>query len=68
MIDVKELKDNNPDFALVLETDSDNKLPNTVDLAYQRVPVHDVIVGSYILVGAGEVNSLLLLISFSCGI
>ncbi|XP_028764106.1 probable cadmium/zinc-transporting ATPase HMA1, chloroplastic isoform X2 [Neltuma alba] len=54
MIDVKELKDNNPDFALVLETDSDDELPNTFDLAYKRVPVHDVTVGSYILVGAGE--------------
>lgn len=56
MVDVKELKDNNPDFALVLETDSDDKLPNTFDLAYKRVPVHDVTVGSYILVGAGEVS------------
>ncbi|KAK4262346.1 hypothetical protein QN277_027916 [Acacia crassicarpa] len=54
MIDVKELKDNNPDFVLVLETDSDDKPPNTFDLAYERVPVHDVTVGSYILVGAGE--------------
>ncbi|KAF7828680.1 putative cadmium/zinc-transporting ATPase HMA1, chloroplastic [Senna tora] len=54
VVDVKELKDNNPDFALVLETDSDDKLPNTFDLAYKRVPVHDVTVGSYILVGAGE--------------
>ncbi|KAF1874160.1 hypothetical protein Lal_00041606 [Lupinus albus] len=53
MIDVKELKENNPDFALVLDT-IDGILPNTVDLAYKRVPVHDVTVGSYILVGAGE--------------
>ncbi|XP_019434684.1 PREDICTED: probable cadmium/zinc-transporting ATPase HMA1, chloroplastic isoform X1 [Lupinus angustifolius] len=53
MIDVKELKENNPDFALVLDT-IDGKLANTVDLAYKRVPVHDVTVGSYILVGAGE--------------
>lgn len=55
MVDVKELKENNPDFALVLDT-NDDKLPNTLDLAYQRVPVHDVTVGSYILVGAGEVS------------
>ncbi|KAK7263195.1 hypothetical protein RJT34_30782 [Clitoria ternatea] len=53
MVDVKELKENNPDFALVLDTDED-ELPNTLDLAYKRVPVHDVTVGSYILVGAGE--------------
>lgn len=53
MVDVRELKENNPDFALVLDT-NDDKLPNTFDLAYKRVPVHDVTVGSYILVGAGE--------------
>ncbi|KAL2333495.1 hypothetical protein Fmac_014708 [Flemingia macrophylla] len=53
VVDVKELKENNPDFALVLVT-NDDKLPNTFDLAYKRVPVHDVTVGSYILVGAGE--------------
>ncbi|CAJ1942905.1 unnamed protein product [Sphenostylis stenocarpa] len=53
MVDVRELKENNPDFALVLDT-KDDKLPNTFDLAYKRVPVHDVTVGSYILVGAGE--------------
>lgn len=54
MVDVKELKENYPDFALVLDL-TDDKLPNTTDLAYKRVPVHDVEVGSYILVGAGEV-------------
>jgi len=54
MVDVRELKENNPDFALVLDT-KDDKLPNTFDLAYKRIPVHDVTVGSYILVGAGEV-------------
>lgn len=53
MVDVRELKENNPDFALVLDT-KDDKLPNTFDLAYKRIPVHDVTVGSYILVGAGE--------------
>ncbi|XP_015890260.3 probable cadmium/zinc-transporting ATPase HMA1, chloroplastic [Ziziphus jujuba] len=53
MIDVKELKENYPDFALVLDINED-ELPNTFDLAYKRVPVHDVEVGSYILVGAGE--------------
>lgn len=54
MIDVKELKENNPDSALVLDT-NDGKLPNITDLSYQQVPVHDVQVGSYVLVGAGEV-------------
>lgn len=54
MIDVKELKENYPDFALVLDINED-KLPNTVDLPYKRVPVRDVEVGSYILIGAGEV-------------
>lgn len=55
MIDVKELKENYPDFALVLDMNED-RLPNTFDLAYKRVPVHNVEVGSYILVGAGEVR------------
>ncbi|KAF8017358.1 hypothetical protein BT93_H2526 [Corymbia citriodora subsp. variegata] len=53
MIDVRELKENYPDFALVLDVD-DEESPNFSDLAYRRVPVHDVAVGSYILVGAGE--------------
>ncbi|XP_031385394.1 probable cadmium/zinc-transporting ATPase HMA1, chloroplastic isoform X2 [Punica granatum] len=53
VIDVRELKENYPDFALVLDVD-DNALPNFSDLAYGRVPVHDVQVGSFILVGAGE--------------
>lgn len=56
MVDVRELKENNPDFALVLDTNDDDKLPNTFDLAYKRVPVHDVTVGSFILVGTGEVG------------
>ncbi|QHO24794.1 putative cadmium/zinc-transporting ATPase HMA1 [Arachis hypogaea] len=34
---------------------SDDKLPNTFNLVYKSVPMHDVIVGSYILVGAGEI-------------
>ncbi|GLT78859.1 hypothetical protein SLA2020_503780 [Shorea laevis] len=53
MVDVKELKENNPDSALVLNVNDDN-LPNFSDLSYKSVPVHDVEVGSYILVGAGE--------------
>nr|AYW01700.1 HMA1 protein [Morus alba] len=53
MIDVKELKENHPEFALVLDM-NDDRLPNTFDLAYKRVPVHNVEMGSYILIGAGE--------------
>lgn len=53
MIDVKDLKENYPDSALVLDT-NDGKLPNITDLSYQKVPVHDIEVDSYILVGAGE--------------
>ncbi|KAK4840787.1 hypothetical protein QYF36_018146 [Acer negundo] len=53
MIDVKELKENNPDSALVLNVNDDNQ-PNISDLDYRSVPVHNVEVGSYILVGAGE--------------
>ncbi|KAK1268499.1 hypothetical protein QJS04_geneDACA006282 [Acorus gramineus] len=54
MVDVKELKDNNPDFALVLEDNSDGS-PQFSELIYKKVPVHDLEVGLYILVKAGEV-------------
>lgn len=54
MVDVKELKENYPDSALVLNLGDDN-LPNVSDLSYRSVPVHEVEVGSYILVGTGEV-------------
>ncbi|XP_068462636.1 probable cadmium/zinc-transporting ATPase HMA1, chloroplastic isoform X2 [Phaseolus vulgaris] len=40
IVDVRELKENNPDFAFVLDT-KDDKLPNTFDLAYKRIPMHD---------------------------
>ncbi|WCJ31276.1 heavy metal atpase 1 [Euphorbia peplus] len=53
MVDVKELKENHPDSALVLDV-NDEKLPDLSDLSYKSIPVHDVGVGSYILVGAGE--------------
>ncbi|XP_026455941.1 probable cadmium/zinc-transporting ATPase HMA1, chloroplastic [Papaver somniferum] len=53
MVDVKELKDGHPDFALVVEMKGD-KLPHLSDLAYKQVPLPDVEVGSYILVRAGE--------------
>ncbi|XVF61254.1 hypothetical protein PTKIN_Ptkin08bG0115500 [Pterospermum kingtungense] len=52
-VDVKELKENYPDSALVLNLGDDN-LPNVSDLSYRSIPVHDVEVGSYILVGTGE--------------
>lgn len=52
-IDVRELKENYPDFALVLEVNNE-KLPNFSDLAYKEVPVNNLKVGSYILVKAGE--------------
>lgn len=56
MIDVKELKDNHPDFALLLDSDGD-KPPQFSKLSYTKVPVHDLKVGSYILVRAGEVRA-----------
>lgn len=54
MTDVKELKESHPDFALVLDMNDDN-LPDTSDLEHRKVPVRDIEVGSYIMVGAGEV-------------
>jgi len=69
MIDVRELKENYPDFVLVLDVD-DEESPKFSDLAYRRVPVHNVAVGSYILVGAGEVSKgqlpYLFIIELSC--
>lgn len=55
MIDVKELKDNHPDFALLLEVNGDRP-PQFSKLNYTKIPVHDLKVGSYILVRAGEVR------------
>ncbi|CAN4079723.1 unnamed protein product [Withania somnifera] len=49
--DVKELKENHPEFALVLQ---DQTSPSFTDLAYSEVPVSDLEVGSVILVKAGE--------------
>ncbi|KAG5528607.1 hypothetical protein RHGRI_029332 [Rhododendron griersonianum] len=54
-IDVKELKENHPDFALVLEV-RNGKSPNFSDLSYAEVPVNNLEVGSYILVKAGELT------------
>ncbi|XP_075090624.1 putative cadmium/zinc-transporting ATPase HMA1, chloroplastic isoform X2 [Nicotiana tabacum] len=52
--DVKELKENHPEFALVLHVDNQT-LPSFADLTYSEVPVSDLEVGSFILVKAGEV-------------
>ncbi|CAA7040751.1 unnamed protein product [Microthlaspi erraticum] len=54
MVDVKELKESNPDSALVIDVDNHNS-PNFFDLSYKSVHVENVQVGSYILVGTGEV-------------
>ena len=60
MIDVKELKDNHPDFALVLEVDDDGQ-PQLIELNYKKIPVCDLEVGSHILVRAGEVCTCMLI-------
>ncbi|XP_031480072.1 probable cadmium/zinc-transporting ATPase HMA1, chloroplastic [Nymphaea colorata] len=52
MVDVKELKENNPEFALLLDIKNGN--PAISSLTYKQVPVQDLEVGSYILVRAGE--------------
>ncbi|XP_039117653.1 probable cadmium/zinc-transporting ATPase HMA1, chloroplastic isoform X2 [Dioscorea cayenensis subsp. rotundata] len=53
MIDVKELKDNYPDHALVLEVNDDQPV-QFLKLNYKKIPVSDLEVGSFILVRAGE--------------
>lgn len=54
MGDVKALKESNPEFALVLDA-FDSAVPHQFSsMASKRVPVHDLEVGSYILVRAGE--------------
>ncbi|XP_057959241.1 probable cadmium/zinc-transporting ATPase HMA1, chloroplastic isoform X2 [Malania oleifera] len=53
MVDVKELKENYPDFAIVLDVEND-KPPQLSDMTSRRVPVHDLEVGSLILIRAGE--------------
>lgn len=55
MIDVKELKDNYPDHALVLEVNDDQPVQFS-KLNYKKIPVSDLEVGSFILVRAGEVR------------
>lgn len=53
MVDVRELKENYPDSALVLDAHN-NETPNFSDLSYKKVPVTEIAVGSFILVQAGE--------------
>ncbi|GJM97617.1 hypothetical protein PR202_ga14554 [Eleusine coracana subsp. coracana] len=53
MVDVRELKENHPEFALLLETKGDEPVQSS-NLTYTKVPVHDLEVGSHILVRAGE--------------
>ncbi|XP_037497092.1 probable cadmium/zinc-transporting ATPase HMA1, chloroplastic isoform X2 [Jatropha curcas] len=57
MVDVKELKENHPASALVLDVNDEKQL-DLSDLSYKSVPVHDVKVGSYILVGTGEATKM----------
>lgn len=53
VVDVRELKENHPDFALVLDL-KHGEPHNFSGLDYNKVPVTDVKVGSHILVQAGE--------------
>ncbi|XP_047087005.1 probable cadmium/zinc-transporting ATPase HMA1, chloroplastic [Lolium rigidum] len=53
MYDVRELKENHPEFALLLETSGDESV-HFSNLSYTKVPVHDLEVDSHILVRAGE--------------
>ncbi|KAG2613853.1 hypothetical protein PVAP13_4KG392400 [Panicum virgatum] len=53
MFDVRELKENHPEFALLLETSGEESVQYS-NLSYTKVPVHDLEVGSHILVRAGE--------------
>jgi ABC-type phosphate/phosphonate transport system permease subunit len=58
MFDVRELKENHPEFALLLETSGEESVQFS-NLSYTKVPVHDLEVGSHILVRAGEVCYIL---------
>lgn len=55
-VDVRELKENYPDVALVLDLNNENTF-NFSDLTYHEIPVNNLEVGSYILVKAGEVRN-----------
>ncbi|PWZ25427.1 putative cadmium/zinc-transporting ATPase HMA1, chloroplastic [Zea mays] len=62
IFDVRELKENLPEFALLLETSGEESVQFS-NLSYTKVPVHDLEVGSHILVRAGEVSLSLLVVS-----
>lgn len=55
-VDVRELKENYPDVALVLDLNNESTY-NFSDLTYHEIPVNNLEVGSYILVKAGEVRN-----------
>ncbi|KAK9670331.1 hypothetical protein RND81_13G194300 [Saponaria officinalis] len=52
MVDVKELKENHPDFALVII--EEDEAPNFSDLSYKKIPVTELAAGMFVLVQAGE--------------
>ncbi|GLJ16033.1 hypothetical protein SUGI_0266000 [Cryptomeria japonica] len=54
MGDIKALKESNPEFALVLDTFDATAPLHFSAITYKHVPMHDLEVGSYILVRAGE--------------
>jgi hypothetical protein len=55
MGDVKALKENNPESALVLDEFDTANPPHLSSLPYKQRPLAEVTVGSYVLVKAGEV-------------
>lgn len=63
MVDVKELKESNLDFVLLIEVKNGNVL-NIFDLLYKSVFVYSVEVGLYILVGIGEVCEVFIFCNF----
>ncbi|KAH9315020.1 hypothetical protein KI387_023647, partial [Taxus chinensis] len=54
MGDIKALKESNPEFALVLDSFDATEPLHFSAVTYKHVPMHDLEVGSYILVRAGE--------------
>lgn len=55
MVDVKALKDTNPEYALVLDDFDPKKNPLLTSIPYKKLPAKDVAVGSFLLIKAGEV-------------
>ncbi|KAH9605560.1 hypothetical protein KSS87_014736 [Heliosperma pusillum] len=52
MVDVKELKENYPDSALVIV--DEDEAPDFSNLSYKRIPVTELAVGTFVFVQAGE--------------